>query len=126
MSLKIKITAKVFPSEDPERVIKALTNLFGEVNLEFGDEEVFSSSDKMEILKKVKEGIKAKQAMPAFKRILLNNKGKESTYFYLNKQAAYMGKVSLCEEEGESPLKPIKVEISSQKIDELIKELTSN
>ncbi|RLI28548.1 MAG: hypothetical protein DRO46_03865, partial [Candidatus Hecatellales archaeon] len=44
--------------------------------------------------------------------------------FYLNKQVAYAGHVSLCEPEGESPLGPIEVEVECPDPRELINWLT--
>ncbi|GBC75240.1 hypothetical protein HRbin06_00556 [archaeon HR06] len=123
--MNIRISARVYPSEDLNKVIKAINNLFGRLELEFKEGEIYFLSSEFNLLRKVKEGIRSKEALPTFKRILLNNKSNNFTWFYLNKQAAYMGKVYLCEEEGESPLKPIKVEIHSDKIDEILNLLTS-
>jgi len=123
--MNIRISTKVHPSEDLNKVIKAINNLFGKLELEFKEGEIYFLTHEFNLLKRVKEGIRLKEALPTFKRILLNNKSDNFTWFYLNKQAAYMGKIYLCEEEGESPLKPIKVEIQSDKIDEVINLLTS-
>jgi predicted RNA binding protein with dsRBD fold (UPF0201 family) len=43
-----------------------------------------------------------------------------STWFYLNKQAAFVGIVSICEEESESPLGPIKVTLRSSDLESVI------
>ena len=37
----------------------------------------------------------------------------DSTWFYLNKQAALAGKIAICENASESPLGPITVTITS-------------
>ncbi len=44
--------------------------------------------------------------------------------FYLNKQAALMGKISFCSVEGESPLGPIEVTIEAEDMEKLIDWLT--
>jgi hypothetical protein len=44
----------------------------------------------------------------------------DSTWFYLNKQAAFVGTITLCEEAEESPLGPIKVILTSSNIDKII------
>ena len=43
-----------------------------------------------------------------------------TTWFYLNKQAAFVEKIAICEESEESPLGPIKVILTSSRIDEII------
>ena len=40
--------------------------------------------------------------------------------FYLNKQAAFVEQIAICEEFDESPLGPIKVSLSSSNIDRII------
>jgi len=47
-----------------------------------------------------------------------------SIRFYLNKQVAYAGHISLCEPEGESPLGPIEVEIECLNPKEVVDWLT--
>ena len=44
----------------------------------------------------------------------------DSTWFYLNKQAAFVEKIAICEEAEESPLGPIKVVMTSSNIDGII------
>ncbi len=49
----------------------------------------------------------------------------DSTWFYLNKQAAFMNTVALCAEDEESPLGPIKIILTSKNIESIIDWLTS-
>ncbi len=49
-----------------------------------------------------------------------------STWFYLNKQAAYADKIAICEESDESPLGPIKIVLSSNNIERIIEWLVFN
>jgi predicted RNA binding protein with dsRBD fold (UPF0201 family) len=44
-----------------------------------------------------------------------------TTWFLLNKQAAFSGVVVIVEEEDESPLGPIKITIKNQDTEEIIK-----
>jgi predicted RNA binding protein with dsRBD fold (UPF0201 family) len=53
-------------------------------------------------------------------RRLEKNLDKNSTWFYLNKQAAFVEKIAICEESDESPLGPIKVILTSNQIDRII------
>jgi len=47
--------------------------------------------------------------MGVARRLLLKNASEESSWVYLNKQAAYMKIVNICEDESESPLGPLKM-----------------
>ncbi|MBI2111431.1 MAG: hypothetical protein HYT44_03515 [Nitrosarchaeum sp.] len=50
----------------------------------------------------------------------IKNLENDSTWFYLNKQAAFSNAIALCEEAEESPLGPIKVILTSSNIDRII------
>ena len=51
---------------------------------------------------------------------------RNSAWFYLNKQAAFVEKVVLCEEAEESPLGPLKLILTSSNIDLVIDALVLN
>ncbi len=55
-----------------------------------------------------------------YRRALEKNLENNSTWFYLNKQAAFAEKIAICEKSEESPLGPIKVILTSQNIDRII------
>jgi predicted RNA binding protein with dsRBD fold (UPF0201 family) len=48
------------------------------------------------------------------------NLDNNSTWFYLNKQAAFAEKIAICGESDESPLGPIKIVLTSNHIEEII------
>ena len=54
------------------------------------------------------------------RRMLLDNRAGDSTWFLLNKQAATAGIAAVIEEEQESPLGPIRVAISCEELDALV------
>ena len=49
-----------------------------------------------------------------------NNLENDTTWFILNKQAAFVERVAICDEPEESPLGPIKVTLTSSNIDGII------
>ena len=55
----------------------------------------------------------------------IQNLSGNSTWFYLNRQAAYVDVIALCNEEDESPLGPIEIILDSQQIEQVIDWLTS-
>jgi hypothetical protein len=51
---------------------------------------------------------------------------KDSTWFYLNKQAAFVDVIAICNEADESPLGPIKIVLHSTNIEDVIEWLVSD
>jgi hypothetical protein len=122
--LKVNVYAEVKPSEDSFKVLQAAKNLFPKIEFAVSNEKVEGKGKGKELLIPLKNKIKDKQAQGVLKRLLNENKSNNLTWVYLNKQAAIAGHIALCEEERESPLGPIKLEIVCDDIDELIKWLS--
>ncbi len=125
----IRIECTVNPSEDKEKVIKAIKNVIsmdGSITTkDYDDYSILSVRlDGIERLRVIREQIHSRQVMNTFRRIMNENSDGRSTWLYLNKQAAYAGVVSVCESEDESPLGPIKITIEADDIDSLIEWLT--
>ena len=116
----IMIHASVNISEDPEKVKHAISNVlpFGEINLE--ESFVNAKSDDVASLERIYETIHSKHFENIYRRNLEQNITNKNTWFYLNKQAAFVGKIAICKEEDESPLGPIKVTLKSSNIERLI------
>jgi len=71
-------------------------------------------------LEKIYETIHTKQSQKIYRRNLEKNLENDTTWFYLNKQAAFVEKIVICEGADESPLGPIKVILTSSYIDRII------
>ena len=118
------IEAEVNLTEDPERVKIAIKNLFTPDSIELIAEE----KRKMFIARfKGKEGLltfytilRQERILNAARRVLRKGIGSEGLTFCLNKQAAYVKRISFCEPIGESPLGPISVRIVSDEPGDLI------
>jgi uncharacterized protein len=54
------------------------------------------------------------------RRLLLSNLEKSSTWFYINKQVSTLGIIVLVDDEIESPLGPIRINLRSNNIDRVI------
>jgi predicted RNA binding protein with dsRBD fold (UPF0201 family) len=121
MDLEITVQAYVNPSEELEKVTTAIKNIFPGFNFLLKDNKLYFSTEKLEILKKIKEQIRSRSTLAVLKKFLYNNQSMSTTWFLLNKQAAFSGVVAMVEEEDESPLGPIKITIKSQGIEEIIK-----
>ena len=73
-----------------------------------------------------KADIHSHKSKNAYRRQLNQNLSDESSWFYLNKQAAFANVVALCSESEESPLGPIKIILNSKNIDIIIEWLIFN
>ena len=119
--IDLKVEAIVNPSEDTQKVIDAIANLFTRCSPEvsFRSRVVGRAvgSDSLAILY---EQVRSRSAMGVLRRMLLDNRVGDSTSFLLNKQAATSGIAAVIEEEQESPLGPIRVTISCEELDVLV------
>ncbi len=119
--IDVKVEAAVNPSEDPKKVIAAIENVISRCSAEyrFGSRAV-GRAHGAESLELIYEQIRSRSAMGVLRRMLLDNRAGDSTWFYLNKQAAAAGISAVIEDEQESPLGPIRVTINCEELDPLI------
>jgi predicted RNA binding protein with dsRBD fold (UPF0201 family) len=119
-SCKIEILSLINPSEDPKKIETAILNVFPNAKIKIDNFSVTSNSKDLHLLEKIYDVIHSSQSQKIYQRQLEKNLAHNSTWFYLNKQAAFVGTITLCEEAEESPLGPIKVILTSPNIDRII------
>jgi uncharacterized protein len=119
--IDMKVEAIVNPSEHAQKVIDAIANIFTRCSpeLSFRSRVVGRAvgSDSLSILY---EQVRSRSAMGVLRRMLLDNRAGDSTWFLLNKQAATSGIAAFIEDQQESPLGPIRVTVSCEELDKLI------
>ena len=119
--IELKIEASVYPSECPEKVISAITNVIDKCSADFRyGSRVVGRASGSESLNTIYEQVRSRASMGVLRRMLLDNKIADTTYFFLNKQAASAGIVVVIEDIKESPLGPIRVNIDCEELDMLI------
>ncbi len=121
----IQLFCEINPSEDPDKVKIAVNNIFPDMELEISETEISGKTNNFSILSKISKSIHEKNIKNTYQRILKNNNDGESTWFYLNKQAAFVNTVALCSEANESSLGPIKVILRSNDIEQVITSITN-
>ena len=121
----IQLFCKINPSEDPEKVKIAVNNIFPDMELEISETEISGTTNNFSILSQISKSIHEKNIKSTYQRILKNNNDGKSTWFYLNKQAAFVNTVALCSEANESSLGPIKVILRSNDIEQVIESITN-
>lgn len=120
INCKIQMISSLNPSEDPEKVKKAISNIFPYSTINSDSFSISAQSKELRSFEKIYEAIHSKKSQNTYRRYLERNLDNDTTWFYLNKQAAFVEQIAICEEADESPLGPIKVIITSSKIDEII------
>ena len=126
VSCMIDAYCYINPSEDPKKVEQSITNILVDVDVKINKESVHVTSTSLESLQKIYEAINSHHSKNAYRRQLTQNMSDESSWFYLNKQAAFANSVALCSESEESPLGPIKIVLNSKNIQTVIEWLISN
>jgi predicted RNA binding protein with dsRBD fold (UPF0201 family) len=120
INCKIEMSCPVNLSEDPDKVIQAISNIFPHSTMKNENFSIKAQSNELRSLEKIYESIVSTQSQKSYTRNLENNLDGNSTWFFLNKQAAFVDQVAICDEAEESPLGPIKVILNSSNIDGII------
>lgn len=116
----VEVRAPVFLTEDRERVLRALTNVLSLEASSCLDERVEDErfiiircyAGSLKPLEKLRSLLRSLQILDAARSYLERGYRDSVVRFYLNKQAAYAGRVSFCTYEfGESPLGAITVSV---------------
>ena len=120
ISCKIEMFCSVNSSEDPEKIKQAISNVFPNSKIKNENYSISAVSKDLNSFEKIYETIQLNNSQKSYRRSLEQNLKNDSTWFYLNKQAAFVEKIAICEEAEESPLGPIKVVMTSSNIDGII------
>jgi uncharacterized protein len=119
--IEVKVEAPVNPSEDPQKVIGAIEGVIERCSPEFRyGSRVVGRAAGSEPFSILYEQVRSRSAMGVLRRMMLDNRAGDSTWFLLNKQAATAGIAAVIEDEQESPLGPIRVTVSCEELDTLI------
>jgi len=128
VSVSIRVEAEVYPTESSEKVVEAVKKIFPGIELQvrwLDDSAIVEGwGEGLELLENLKRLLRERRIRAAARSILKSSIEGDEVIFYLNKQAAYAGKVSFTEPFVESPLPPIKVTLKSGEIGRVIDWLT--
>ena len=123
---KISVYCTINESEDMNKVRTAVSNIVTDIDEKLTDDSFVANSDNYESLTKIYETMRTRKTKISYRRHLMLNMKEDSTWFYLNKQAAFANVIALCDEEDQSPLGPIKVVLHSKNIEDVIDWLVSD
>jgi len=125
LNCQIDAYCSINPSEDPSKVKQAVSNVLSNVEIQIDNTSLKASSQNLESLSNIYETIHSHRSQRTYRRFMKKNLRENTTWFYLNKQAALADSVVLCDEADESPLGPIKIILTSNVIEEIIDWLAS-
>jgi len=124
--VKIEVEATVNPTESVEKVERAVVNVLGEINLKHTvrrDEAVLKAHlEGVESLRHLKELLRRMRIRDAARAHLTHSIRGDNLTFGLNKQAAYVGRVSFYHPR-EALLGPIQITINGD-VQEVIRYLS--
>lgn len=119
-ALELEVNAQVNASESSAKVINAVTSIISHCSPELKYSRVTCKSTNTNSLDIIYEQIRSRSVQNVLRRILIGNRNKNTTWFFLNKQAASVGVVAIIEYEEESPLGPVQVTLNCRDLDTLI------
>jgi predicted RNA binding protein with dsRBD fold (UPF0201 family) len=126
--IAVHIEVEVNPTEDLDKVKLAVENIFGAVKFNVESRTwgqlLIAETSGTEGLTKLHNLLSREQIRAAARKVFFSGMDEKSVTFYLNKQVAYAGHISFCQQTAESPLGPIQIQIRCSNPQELIEWLT--
>ncbi len=123
---KVSAFCTINPSEDINKVRTAVSNILTDTDEKITGDSLVVKSNNYESLTKIYGTMRSRRSKSTYRRHLMRNMTNDSTWFYLNKQAAFANVITLCDEADESPLGPIKIVLHSKNIEDVIDWLVSD
>ncbi|MCW4051264.1 MAG: hypothetical protein NWE89_16185 [Candidatus Bathyarchaeota archaeon] len=110
-----QIKVRVQPTEDPEKVEKAVRNLFGDISLEIDLNEmmIIATLDSLDSLATLRGRIARDKIRTTLRKVFTRWMNEDELSFGLNRQAAYAGHVSI-NLQNEDPMGPIQVTVKDE------------
>ena len=120
LSCKIEMFCTINHSESIEKVEQTISSIFPYSVIKNNEFTINAISKELRSFEKIYHFVHNNKLQKNFLRSLEDNLENDTTWFYLNKQAAFVEQIAICEEFDESPLGPIKVTLTSSNIDRII------
>ena len=114
----VEVTCPVFPSEDPDKVRTAMERIFPGIEIEESEDGLSGRTDNLDHFSKQ---IRKQRILDTTRSVLIRGRRGNVTRFFLNKQVAFVGKVSFCEER--TILGTMRVVVEDEEMDALIEDV---
>ena len=119
--MRLRVEAEVRPTEAREKVEAAVKKIFPTLELKQAGDSIVGESADVGSLSKLYQLLRQQMILDSARSAMRAGKREGTTQFMLNKQVAFVGRVSFTN--GESPLGPIVVTLEAPDIDRLIDHL---
>lgn len=119
--MRLRVEAEVRPTESREKVEAAVKKIFPTLELKQAGDSIVGESVDVGALSKLYQLLRQQMILDSARSAMRSGKREGTTQFMLNKQVAFVGRVSFTN--GESPLGPIVVTLEAPDIDRLIDHL---
>lgn len=117
-AVAVRVEAEVNLTEDEGKVKRAVANIFDTVSVEvkpsYRGSVLVAEAEGREALVKFRRLLRSDRIRDAARKVFFGGLRGKAIRFCLNKQVAFAGHVSFCEEVAESPLGPLKVTIECE------------
>jgi hypothetical protein len=124
VEVEVYVEAEVNPTEDEAKVRLAISNVLGRAEFTVkpaGRGDILNAHAKgQDSLIKLRNLLRNDRIRDAARRLLFKSIRGDTMRFFLNKQVAYAGHVSFCEETAESPLGPLRFTIETDNAQQLV------
>jgi Uncharacterized protein conserved in archaea len=124
VEVTVYVEAEVNPTEDEDKVRQAINNVVGNAEITVKPavrgSTLTAEAKGQDALIKLRNILRNDRVRDAARRLLFKSIRGETISFYLNKQVAYAGHVSFCEETAESPLGPLRFRIETDNAQQLV------
>jgi len=131
LNVQVTVEAAVEPTEDEKKVEYALLKLFRSGRTERTVEDgvtigLVVHGSGLEFLSSLRNLIRQERIRNTARAIFMRSSQEPVLHIHLNKQAAFMGRISFCAPFGESPHGPISIKIDSDEMQSVIDYLAAN
>ncbi|WP_414468748.1 RNA-binding domain-containing protein [Methanobacterium sp. ACI-7] len=97
MNCEIYVKANLNPTEDVDKIIKAISNVFKYDEIELGDDYICATGD-IESIKFLRDELRERKIRGAARKIMLKGLSTRNISFNLSKQAALVGTPNLVDD----------------------------
>ncbi|MCS7119313.1 MAG: AAA family ATPase [Archaeoglobaceae archaeon] len=104
MSVEIEIETFLHPTEDTEKVVKAVKNLFPDAKIEIENGKLFAVARSV---RHFKELLKKQRILDTARSELLRGRKENEIIIFINKQAATVSRINFCDED--AVLSPLRI-----------------
>ncbi len=127
--MRVRVWATVYPTEDPEKVVRAVRKIFPAVELRVSERGgmVFVEGESQELaaLSYLKENWRRRRVRSAVSRLLRSSVEGGVLRARLSKQGAYVGVASVLDEDERPAIGEINLEVETDDVERLIKWMTA-